>query len=96
MSVYDVGQAIEIYTVIANSGGTLVDPGALSIVIERPAQVGTIYEYPASIVREAIGSYYYNAVLDTPGYWLYRWVGSAPSVVDEARIFVRYPEAGTV
>lgn len=96
MDVYDVGDGIELFTVVTNAGGTLVDPGALYVVVEPPGQSGTVYAYPASVTREALGSYYYGLTLGSAGYWTYRWVGSAPSVSEEGRLFVRYVEAGTV
>lgn len=93
MSVYDIGDGIELTVAVTNSGGTLVDPGSLYLVVEPPGQAGTVYTSPA---REGLGSYYQGLILGTSGYWTYRWVGSAPSVSEEGRIFVRYVEAGTV
>lgn len=93
MSVYDIGDGVELTVAVTNAGGTLVDPATLYLVVEPPGQLGTVYGSPT---REGLGSYYQGLTLGSPGYWAYRWVGSAPSVSESGRLFVRYNEAGTV
>jgi hypothetical protein len=52
-----------------------VDPESVFVVVREPSGVETEYEYDvdAAVVRDSVGVYRIDIVLDQAGYWYFRW-----------------------
>lgn len=98
MKSYDAGDPIRLIGTFANSGGTMVTPGAVSLFIIPPVQGqrvlgSTSYTLASgSIQVAATGSVYYD-ILPLPagtwGVWTYSYVGSGPYAAFVGQFFVR-------
>lgn len=103
MESYDVGDPIRLIGTFVNSGGTMVTPGAVTLLIAPPVKPG--YPVPGtltytlaqgSIQTAAAGSLYYD-ILPLPGtwgVWTYSYVGSGPYAAFTDQFFVRQPVGG--
>lgn len=93
---YDVGDSIRLIGTFTNTGGTLTDPTAITLIL-RPGTAGTVaYTYAdGSIIRAAAGSYYRDLlpIPGTAGFWTYRWEATGNVIaVTEHYFFVRTVE----
>lgn len=96
MNSYDVGDSIRLIVTFTNTGGTLTDPTAITLII-APGTAGTItYTYAdGSITRAAAGSYYRDLlpIPGTAGFWTYRWEATGDVIAAvETQFFVRTVE----
>lgn len=92
-----VGQAIQIlaefklYTLIPLIP-VLADPTALRLKLRNPSGVVTTYIFGVApeVVKDAVGKYHANIVMNVAGNWSYRWESDAPNAgADEGRITVK-------
>ncbi len=93
---YYPGGNVRLIGTFTNTGGTLVDPATVTLVLTPQVQPyavipGTsVYTFASGSVQQAsTGSYYFDLnpiPLGTYGVWTYTWIGSAPNVVFERQI----------
>ena len=90
-AVFDIGDVVRIQTVITDSGGPLVDPSEVLLYLAPPSgSVGTYTYSSGSVIRQSLGTFYYNGTVATSGYHNVRWVGTgAADFGDQSRYFVR-------
>jgi len=70
---------------------TLVDPTTVTFRIRTPETGGeTVYVFPATITKTAVGMYTVDYLLDYPGDWYARWEGTGAFIgAKEWRIFIK-------
>ena len=86
------GEAARVSVVISGPDGAHADPISLTLRTISPQGAATTLRYPddAAIVRDALGHYHADIVLDQPGTWYWRWQSGHPSIgVAEGRITVQ-------
>lgn len=77
MANYDVGDvarvAVEFTDVLT---GAFVDPSLVKAKVRTPAGVITTFTHPTSeIIKDAVGKYRIDVLLDRQGEWRVRWEG---------------------
>src|SRR5262245_52022349 len=77
MAEYDIGDVARVsveFTDILT--GAFVDPAQVRAKVYSPARVISTYTHPtAEIVKDAVGKYRIDVLLDRPGPWIVRWEG---------------------
>lgn len=63
---------------LKNDEGDLVDPGTLTLEIQKPSGAVTTHKFGEGeeIVRVSEGSYFFRLVFEESGVWIYRWKAS--------------------
>jgi len=87
---YHVGDQIRFSCAFPDEDGDALDPTTINLLIEPPDGVVTTVTYATgAVTRDAVGSYYYDLVLDGGGVWEWRWVGTdAVAQADQGRFYV--------
>lgn len=76
MSRYPLGQPVRLSTTVRDLSGTLVDAGAISLVLQRPDGTPQTYLTPT---RDSLGTYHQDipaADLVTVGHYPFKWVST--------------------
>ncbi|MDD5391188.1 MAG: hypothetical protein PHD37_17765 [Gallionellaceae bacterium] len=78
---YLIGETGRISVSIADGGNVAGDPGALRLKVKTPIGTVTAYVFGASgeIVKDSVGHYHADILLDTIGTWAWRWESDAPN-----------------
>lgn len=54
-----------------------VDPSVLTLKLQKPDGTETSYIFGSSaIVKDSVGHYHYDFVVDTPGHWPWKYIGT--------------------
>jgi uncharacterized protein YfaS (alpha-2-macroglobulin family) len=72
MNMYDIGDQVRLSVSIADSGGSAVDPSAITVKIKTPSGA----ESDNTPAKDSTGNYHYDLLLTEKGKWYYRFVGS--------------------
>ena len=88
-NLYDVGDLVRIsgpFTV----AGVATDPTTVTLKIKDPSGNVATYTYAlAEIIKDSVGNYYKDIIIDEAGYWYYRWEGTGTvQAADEKYLFV--------
>jgi hypothetical protein len=91
-NVYDIGQEVRYYGTFQDVGGTAYDPGTVNLLFIPPGQTGTYYAYGGgTVLRQAIGTYYFDYRHTAGGYAIWGWEGTGTiNTTDYGRDFIRY------
>jgi hypothetical protein len=75
-----VGQTARLTANIADSDGQAIDPAALRLKVQPPAgaMIAYIWGVDAEVIRDALGRFHADIVLDASGHWHWRWESDAP------------------
>lgn len=78
---YIIGEAARISVSIADLLNVPADPGALRLKVKAPGGTVTTYTYGASgeLVKDSVGHYHADILLDAAGSWAWRWESDAPN-----------------
>ena len=78
-NVYDAGDLVRLTATFVASGGAIVTPASVYLLVKPPGGPVTTYGYPANIGSAATGCFYLDQLASQTGDWVYRYVGQ-PSV----------------
>lgn len=72
---YVKGCSTRLSAVFSNLSGTPIDPTDVVVRVKPPSGNIITYTYGVddSVVRDGVGAYHADVVLDTSGPWAYRW-----------------------
>jgi hypothetical protein len=70
------GEEIRIPLEVRDVAGVLRDPGEAVLRVKSPS--GTVVDRRAAVVRDDLGLYHADLLLDAPGVWWWRWETTAP------------------
>jgi hypothetical protein len=92
MPEYDLGDVARVsveFTDILT--GAFVDPSQVRVKVYSPALVISTFTHPtAEIVKDAVGKYRTDILLDKPGKWIVRWEGKTTNrAAEETTIVAR-------
>jgi hypothetical protein len=75
------GQYTRLTLDIVNAAGTAADPGTLTLRVKAPSGTVATYLYgtAAEVVRDGVGAYHADILLDAAGMWVWRWDTTAPN-----------------
>jgi hypothetical protein len=91
-NIYKINQGVRI-SITFTVEGAATDPDTVTLKVKDPLGNEVIYTYSGDITRSAKGAYYKDVVVDSPGYWHYRWEGTGSCIAaDEDTFFVRNSE----
>ena len=78
MNAYQRGQGVRLSAVFRASSGSLSDPVAVTCRVKKGDGTTVTYTYPATIVKDSVGNYHQDLLLDPTAYgpWTYRWEGT--------------------
>ena len=98
MSRYPLGQPVRISTTVRDLTGALVDPGAISLIVQRPTGTPLTYSSPA---HDSLGLYHQDipsSDLVTVGRYVYYWVttGTGAGVPLPAALDIYDPAAAQI
>lgn len=86
---YDLNQTVRLWATFKVSG-VLTDPTQVTLFVENPSRVESIYYYTSgTIQRLSTGTYYYDLSLNDNGMWYYKFDGDGVDAVEERSILVR-------
>ena len=91
MNSYQPGDTVRLTTTVT-SLGVLTNPSIISVAVQPPGGVATVYSSPTN---DSVGSYHQDflvpiAPVATPGLWRYRWTASGTIAgVGEGQFLVR-------
>jgi len=86
---YDLDQEVRLWATF-KSEGALADPTQVTLFVENPSRVESIYYYTSgSIQRLSTGTFYYDLSLNDSGMWYYKFDGDVIDAVEERSILVR-------
>lgn len=87
-----IGEVAVIAVAIKNSAGLAADPSALRLITKSPSGLLTTYVFGVAIelVKDSVGNYHANVLMNEAGGWAYRWEADAPNAgANEGRITVK-------
>lgn len=86
-----IGQAARVSGTVTDAAGVAADPGGLALKVKAPNGTVTTYPYGGGVVlKDAVGSYHADLILNQAGAWTWRWEATAPNVgADEGTLQVR-------
>lgn len=59
-------------------GNALTDPTTVSLFVKDPSSTVTTYTLAAAqVIRDSIGVYHYDILIDVVGNWKYKWQGAS-------------------
>ena len=89
-NAYSEGQGIRCSVIFRDIDGDNVDPATVRFRVRRPDGTVTVYVYlvDAQLVRDSVGHYHCDIVLDREGDWFYRWESETPHGAAETRVRV--------
>jgi hypothetical protein len=75
------GEYARIELQVKTAAGAAADPGALRLKVKSPTGALSEYVYgtAAEVVRDGLGAFHADILLDAPGYWYWRWETLAPN-----------------
>ena len=81
MNNYLVGQVVKLSVTIKNAAGVAADPGALRLKIKAPSGAVTTLTHgvDVALVKDSVGNYHADQLLNAPGVWAWRWESDAPN-----------------
>lgn len=92
MAIYDIGDMVRLFTEgpFRDDGGNPVDPDVVLCKIRDPARVKTTFQYgvDSDVVRDGVGLYHVDLVLNLSGTWYYRWQSTGNLVTAEETSFI--------
>lgn len=75
-NIYTPGQAV-VMTGTFTVASVLTDPTTISLTVIDPLGNTTTYTYAgAQVVRNSVGAYQYTLLVQTVGFWQYKWQGT--------------------
>jgi hypothetical protein len=74
-NIYDVGDLVHLSATFTQDD-TAVDPTTVALTVRHPDGTQTAYEYPATITREGLGTFYVDVPITMGGTHRYRWVST--------------------
>lgn len=76
-----IGEVAKISVAITDSNAIASDPSALRLKVKSPAGTLTTYVFgvAAELVKDSIGNYHANILMNEVGKWAYRWEADAPN-----------------
>jgi lipoprotein-anchoring transpeptidase ErfK/SrfK len=84
MNTFDVGDAVRISLVCANSAGTAIDPTTLTLTVKPALGTATTYTYGVgvTIVKDSTGNYHadYTVLTGSGGMVYYKWTATGSYV----------------
>jgi len=89
--IYDVGDLVTL-KVSFRVGTINTDPTVITLKVKNPIGLVTLYTYgvDSGLLRNAIGDYQFDLIVDTEGDWWYRWQGTGNCVAaEDRRLYVR-------
>lgn len=89
---YLIGETGRISVSITDLLNAAADPGALRLKVKSSSGVVTTYVYGASgeLVKDSVGHYHADIILDAAGTWAWRWESDAPNAgASEGTLSVR-------
>lgn len=89
-NAYTEGQGIRCSVTFRDIDGNYVDPTTVRFRFRRPDGAVTVYVYgvDVQVVRDSVGHYHCDIVLDVQGDWVYRWESETPYGAAETRVRV--------
>lgn len=78
-NVYDAGDVVRLRGTYIASGGGVVTPASVYLLVKPPGGPVSTYGYPAGISSAATGAFFKDVLASQTGDWVYRFVGE-PSV----------------
>ncbi len=78
MTDYDNGDLVRAATAFTNSGGSAADPSNITVKYRIGAGVISSYVYgtDAEVVRDSVGNYHIDILMENPGVYHIRWEGT--------------------
>lgn len=78
---YIIGETGRISVSITDLLNVAADPGALRLKVKAPSGTVTTYVYGASgeLVKDSVGHYHADILLDAAGIWAWRWESDVPN-----------------
>jgi hypothetical protein len=93
-NTYDIGDLVRIASAFTTHAGAAVDPTAVTARVKDPSGTVTVFTYPATVAKDATGSYHADFVPTLPGVHHYRWEGTGAAVAASESFF--YVQASAV
>lgn len=87
-NLYDLGDLVRVSGTFKTQAGAAIDPSTVSFEFRRPDGTVTSYAYPATIVRDSLGTYHVDIDANAPGTWRYRWESTGTGQAAEEGAFV--------
>ena len=80
-------------TNITNEAGSPADPALLKLYIKKGSGATTSYTYgvDSEIVKDSVGNYHADILLDVAGVWYYTWAGEEGVIFAEQDTFIVEP-----
>jgi hypothetical protein len=87
--MHQIGDTVRLSTTFT-VGDVLTDPTDVELVIREPDGTETTEAYsPGDIVRDSVGAFHLDLVVDAAGMWLWKWTGTGTAAgVDEGSFTV--------
>jgi hypothetical protein len=89
MALHQIGDTVRLSTTF-KVGTVLTDPTDVELVIREPDGTETTEAYsPGDIVRDSVGAFHCDLVVDAAGIWSWKWTGTGTAAgVDEGSFTV--------
>ena len=84
-----VGDSRRLNLMIKNIAGRPADPTTLTLRVTKPGLAPDTYTFPDDtvIVKDGVGQYHADILLDTAGAWSYAWTGTGTATFSKGRSF---------
>jgi hypothetical protein len=78
MNNYRVGQRVRVTAIFKNASEQLADPSAVILYVDPPSADTITYTFgvDGQLVKDAVGNYHCDFVVDDDGDWAYEWKGT--------------------
>jgi hypothetical protein len=89
MALHQIGDTVRLSTTF-KVGTVLTDPTDVELVIREPDGTETTEAYsPGDIVRDSVGAFHCDVVVDAAGIWSWKWTGTGTAAgIDEGTFTV--------
>lgn len=76
MNIHDLQDAVRLEVTFTDFNGNPADPSSVTVRIRKPNGTTLTQTFPGAVIKDGIGQYHLDVIVDLPGYWVYRWEGS--------------------
>jgi len=75
------GAVVQVSLSIKNMTNVLADPSAIRFLVKLPdsSVVTYVYGVAAEFVKDSVGNYHIDLVMNQSGTWVYRWETDSPN-----------------